>query len=339
VRSVLLAVWIVLVPVSAHADDPANPFLDDALAEKTKLQYAKALDLLDQAIAWGRNGPAEIARIYRLGGEMAAGIEDGARARRYFERLLALRPDTAMPAGTSPKITAPFDAARASMTERGALAVRHEIEVGPMVVLVIENDPLSMVAGARVRYRADGGEETVVEGRGKERIRVALPRAHGLDATVAAIDEYGNELIRIDTVIQPAAPPGQIVPTPIPTPAPATTSARPHPKWPYVGGLALAFAGVGVYFGLDARDAQDEFDTLKERSRTGAPVEASRLLELQDRGERSALIANIGFATAGVTAAVATWLLVRHVRSEPEAPTVTAAPIPGGAALTFSARF
>ena len=33
------------------------------------------------------------------------------------------------------------------MTDRGALAVGHEIEAGPAIVPVIETDPLGMVAG------------------------------------------------------------------------------------------------------------------------------------------------------------------------------------------------
>lgn len=322
-RLVIAAVALAHGAAVAHAEP--NPHLAEARRAKAELRYADALAAVDAALRWGRNAPDQMMEIYRLEGELAAGLDDPARATEAFARLLALDPDAALAAGTSPKLTAPFAAARG----RGALRVHHETVGGerPRAVLVVDGDPLGMVAGARVRA---GG--AVTEGRGATRIE--LPVAAGAAFSIAAIDEHGNELAAFTDLRAPAAP---TTPLPAPDPVlepPVVATGGDHPAWPYVAGLALVLAGGGTYFALDSRSAQREFDELKDSS---DEHEASRALALEERGERSATLANVGFATAGVAAVAATWLYIRS-RRDPET-TVAVTPAPGGAHVTASWSF
>src|SRR5437870_5819451 len=107
------AVIVLALLVSARAFAEGNPYLGRAKEYLEELKYDKANEALDQALKFGANGPAELVQIYRMWGEVAAALGDAADAEKYFTRLLSLEPSAALPEGVSPKISAPFDAARA----------------------------------------------------------------------------------------------------------------------------------------------------------------------------------------------------------------------------------
>jgi tetratricopeptide (TPR) repeat protein len=119
----------------AHADPQVDLLIEQARREKAALRYQEALAVLDSALVLGRSTPADLIIIYRLAGELAAGLDDHDQAVAHFRRLLALAPDTVLPEGTSPKVTSPFAVALAATREYGPLRS--------------DNDPVRMVAATR----------------------------------------------------------------------------------------------------------------------------------------------------------------------------------------------
>lgn len=134
-------------------------------------------------------------------------------------------------------------------------------------------------------------------------------------------------------VLQPSRPPGDLeaifnqprqplATTPAPTPSGGRT-------WTWVaGGVSVAGAGAGVFFGLSANSARDALVG------PGLRTEADNN-QLYSRAKSSALYANIGYgaaAAAGVTA-----IVLFLVEGAPSSAQASAAPASGGApvAITF----
>jgi hypothetical protein len=143
-------VLVVLVLLATAGDARADaPELARARRLKQTLEFAAALDEVDRVIALGTSSPDGLTDAYRLAGELAAGLGRDGDAVTYFQRLLALDPGAAMPAGTSPKIVAPFEQARANLGGR-ALAAHVEGDA-----IVVDDDPLGMVASIQPRALLD----------------------------------------------------------------------------------------------------------------------------------------------------------------------------------------
>lgn len=106
-----LAIVLVLA-ATAHADE-----LDDARALEANLAYEKALALIEAAIAHGNADSHRLAEMYLEAGKLAAGLDRALEAEDFFAHALAIDPTLALPEGTSPKITAPFYAARSRLPE------------------------------------------------------------------------------------------------------------------------------------------------------------------------------------------------------------------------------
>jgi tetratricopeptide (TPR) repeat protein len=290
---------VVLAAPAARAETGAD-WLAQARRQKQSLQYAAALDSLERALEAGDNGPAAVAEIHRLAGEMAAGLGRPSEATDRFTRWLALRPDARLAPGTSPKLTGPFDAARAFFADHRPLIVRAEVDAAAHTASVlVDSDPLSMVAGARFECRGPDGERRVRVARGGARLTVALPRWPRVEITVTVVDRDGNAIAvagGADAPLVARAPEESAGPAP-------PLWARPVP-WTLVG---AGFAAVGVYFGLAERDDEAELRALNAASTSH---EATDALDLADRGRRHARLANASFAVAGLAgaAAAALWL-------------------------------
>src|SRR4051812_12229978 len=88
----------------------AGDDLAEAIRLEAALEYDQALAIVDRMIAAGTvTEPARLAELHLSAGRLAAGLDHADIARDHFARALALRPELALPAGTSPKLTAPFD--------------------------------------------------------------------------------------------------------------------------------------------------------------------------------------------------------------------------------------
>ena len=83
----------------------------------------------------------ELAETYRLGGEIFAALGEDKAARESFLRWVVLQPGERLPQGTSPKILARFEQARAEASKLEPLSLRHRAERtddGVRVELVVE---------------------------------------------------------------------------------------------------------------------------------------------------------------------------------------------------------
>jgi predicted secreted protein len=133
---------VVCVATSAHADDD----LAEAIRLEAALEYDQALAVVTRILDRGTaTDPAQVAELHFYAGRLAAGLDRTDLARDHFARALALKPDLALPAGTSPKLTAPFDAARAATVPLRVHATDHQV--------FVDADPLGLVARTELAGR------------------------------------------------------------------------------------------------------------------------------------------------------------------------------------------
>ena len=281
--------------------------------------------------------PEETASLYLLSGRIEAALGDNQAATDAFTHLLALAPRAALPPGMSPKITAPFDAAVASLALDRPLEVRVETwGAPPAILLEIVSDPLHMVARARAVYAVQGGPEQTEEVAVAERTEIPLRAGMRIAARVAVLDEHGNQLVVLgaDAPIVIDAPPPPIKAAPPAPVVPVHAAARPLALrwWPYAA-AGVVLGGAAGYFAWSAYQTASDLQQLNRESTLHSWREAD---ELRDRGRRETLLANIGFAAAGAFAITAGVMAVIRPGRETR---MAAAPLPGGGALTVGGRF
>lgn len=287
----------------------AHPALADELATarelEAKLEYDQALALVEATLARGRADPDRYVELHLLAGRLAAGLDKPQMARDHFARVLAIRPSTTLPEGTSPKLTLPFNVEKTHATplvvtiaaRRGALAFE-------------ATDPLGLVAAVHIRYRIAGASDSMRVPIAKQ---IALPAAAWV-IDVTALDAVGNRL-------WVGAPPA-IVDEP-------RSKPRVYAWWPTyatIGGVALAFGGIAAW---RFSASQDTFDRLDAEG----GHDFSELQAVERRGKRWALATNVSFGVAALSGVIA---LVVGIRSRGDR-AVIVTPTTNGAAL--SGRF
>lgn len=339
-RGLVLSVMLLSSARIAHADDS----LAQARKAIAESDYAAAKVKLAAARDAGGASPEDTAELYRLSGVVSAAMGDAKAATEAFQYLLALSPKATLPAGTSPKITRPFEAAGRYFTSHGRLELKLETAATPAITLVLVSDPLHMVARARVVFSVDGGAEQTREAAASDRTTIALPAGRRIDARVAALDASGNRLVELGSKEVPVVILGNGAPI---AAAPRATPAAPRPEvvassssslplyrrwWPYAIGAAV-FGGAGGYFAWQAKsDADDANDLL------AADAPRAAFNDAVDRGKRNTLFANIGVGVAGalaITSGVMFWLAPREHREAQ----LSAVPVAGGGTLVFGGRF
>jgi hypothetical protein len=322
-RGLLLVVALVAWPTLAQA---RNANLEKARQELDELHFDEAAAALEKALFGGGNGPDDLVEIFELSARVAAARGDAASAEDFFRRLLSLAPDYALPAGTSPKIAEPFAAARRWLTERLPITARWEESTdAPGVTVVVDADPLGMVGGAAALVTVDGKQERI-ERSGEAPFALPLPRASRVELRIFVLDQYGNRLIEFgmeEPLVVDTSRAGEQ-----PPPGGGDTGKRRSgrsfvAKWWLWGGVALVAGGAGAYFGLDVLAAQDELEDLNRRTQQGEMIDFSEAVAVQDRGERSALAANVAFGVAGASALAAIILFVTEPDAEPSKDTAT----------------
>jgi hypothetical protein len=284
-----LAIALLLVAATpARADDD----LAEARRLEAALEYDKALTVVEHALARGGSDPARVAELHLLAGRLAAGLDRAAVAEDHYARALALRPDTRLPDGTSPRLTAPFDAARARGVpplDITATVVRGLVTIAPKA------DPLGLVVGVQAHV-VDRNSHYEVSERGS--LRVIVPPG-ATTVEVAALDANGN---RVWVGPAPAEPvviePPRIV---LPPPPPHRSIAARWQTWTIAGG-AIAIAGGA--FAWKTKSLQDEWNRLRAED---GQHDFSALQAIETRGRRYAIAADVSFgvaAAAGITAAI-----------------------------------
>ncbi len=341
-RAAGLFVAIATAAVAGSAAADGSRELARAREQLGQVDYEGAAGSLSAALQTGDNGKPELIEIYTLWGGVAAALGRDEEARDLFSRLLALDPDAKLP-GKSPRITRHFDAARADLGGRG-LAAHHEIASGGQrsVAVIIDEDPLSMIAGARARYRVDGGPEITASAERLERMEIPLPAAGRIEMTLSAVDRWGNRLVELGSKKEPividAAGGPSVRPRLDVTGSGTPPAEREQPlyrRWYVWGGLATLAAGSGVLFTLRGRSNLDKIDELNAES--GNHVFSETALEQEDHLRTNRLLSTISFAAAGGLAAAAITFAV--LDREPSEPAISVAPSPGSAQVTVRVRF
>jgi hypothetical protein len=339
-RGLLLA--LVLMEGVAWADDP----LAQARKAVAESDYASARPALAAAIEAGGHAPEEMAEIYRLSGIVSAALGEAKVATDAFTHLLVLSPTAQLPAGTSPKIKRPFEAAGRFLKSHAPLEVKIEtVSAPPTITLVVVNDPLDMIARAHVVFTIDGGAERTKDTVASERTDITLPVARRIDARVAALDVHGNRLVELGSRDAPVVILGE-VPAPVPVAAPAPV-ARPAPVvvhaavrplylrwWPYAAAAVVFSAGAG-YFAWATHTDANELTGLFTSSVFHQFGEAKAI---EDRGHRDALLTNIALGATGACA-IAAGIFYLTRPHDPLETRLTAAPAPGGGAIVLGGTF
>jgi hypothetical protein len=311
-----LAAAGVAVPREARADDAGvATAIARVRADRSALRYRDALVTIDATLALGKASPAQLAELYRLAGELAAGLDEPTRAEQWFARWLALVPDARLPADASPKVRAPLEAARTSLAG-AALAIRvTPTAPAATVAIAVAGDPLRLVRSVRVRAagarEGRGGDADATAAGGLPGAALSIAAIEGDALVAAALDEHGNEL-----VVLPFARPGTEG-----TEGMAGSDegrgkgkgkgkgSRPiHVRWETWAAGTVVLAAGGAVFAWRTDVAQSEFDRLRADSDLHTFAE---LEDVRTRGERHALVANIAFGAAAATAVVTVVLAVR----------------------------
>jgi tetratricopeptide (TPR) repeat protein len=319
---------VVLVALAAAAPAAAQKkgAIDRARGEIGELRYEDARKTVDKALRSGTNGPADMAELYLLSGEVEASLGEDDAAIDAFKKALVIDAGAELREGLSPKIREPFSKARRAMKGKKPLAIQHRIikQDPATIAILVQSDPFGMIIGGKLVYKnADGAERSIAR-MGKERVDLRLPKGAS-KFVVAALDEHGNRLIELGSASEPLTLDIEGGAGPAATEESgggddestgggedsATTEVEKssgggggtplYANWLVWGGAAVAIGSIGVLTGLSTRSTVNELDDVRQNSQD---YEFTYAQSLADRAERRALYTNIAFAAAGACAIV-----------------------------------
>ena len=327
----------------------------DSLADARKAvdssDYPTAEPLLHAALKEGTASPSELAEIYRLSGIVEAALGNTANAQAAFSRWLALEPKGTLPQGTSPKLMRPFNVAQDLAKKRGALEVKAETaDNPPAVTLVVVNDPMKLVAGAKVYFSVDHKREESLAADGNKRVTIELGAGKRIDLRLQAVDEHGNRVAELGSkdvpiVITGAAKEDKVVVannkerTKL-APETRQVEARQEPSEPpwyfewWSWGIAAGVTTLaGGYFAYRTYDEIQQLNTLNANSYDHVWADAQAV---ESAAKRDLVITDVLAGTASAFAIGAVLLYVMQPHREVRA---AVAPTSGGATLMLGGRF
>jgi len=320
----------------------------DALADARKAvdgsDYMAARPALEKALEAGTAGPADLAEIYKLTGIVEAALGNAGPAEKSFARWLALDPKGALPEGTSPKITRPFDAAHERAKKTGPLKAKAEThDKPPAVTLRVENDPQKMIVGAKVYFVTDKKAEQTLSADGKDEITIELGLGKRIDLRVHAVDEYGNHVVELGSKDVPIVITSSGKETPIEQPdrvvKKPSEPAKPRPvylKWWLWGGATVVVTGVGGYFAYRTYDDVQRIEYLNANSLSHPWSDEQ---EVERSARRNLLVTNIAAGTAGAFAIVTAVLYLTRPQTTESELRATITPTRGGGAVVLGGHF
>jgi hypothetical protein len=319
---VVLVAALVSLAVPAAADTP----LDRAKAAIDQSDYFTARSSLDEALRSGANKPDEVAEVYRLSGFVAAALGDAKAAKAAFERCLTLAPNSALPAGTAPKIIKSFVAAQESLKGKKPLEIKTETATEPpSVTIQVVEDPLKMITKVQATFVVDGKPEQKLDKDAADKVTIELPKGKRIDLRVAALDEHGNRLAELGSTSVPIVILGKgggdsggtvVIKKPPPPKPTGPIKERPlYLQWWLWGGASVVFLGAGTYFGVAAILAKNELQDLGNES-GNHPFD--QVTPVEDRARRNVLLTNIGLIAGGAFAATTVVLYLTRPKQPTE---------------------
>ena len=205
-----VAVALAALVATARAGEP--PALDQAKQLVDQVRYDEAQRVLISALEAGGNTPASMREIYKLLGASAVALGKVDDAEKYYRAWIALEPSAALEAGASPKLRAPFDAAKSFVAANGPLDVAAEYVSDDDVRVRVISDPLALARTAQA------GTATIAI---VDRAALVTGARRG---PIAVRDRYGNTLVEVTATDAPPAP-REPVPPSEPVAAPVTVTA------------------------------------------------------------------------------------------------------------------
>jgi hypothetical protein len=282
---VVVATILIAAPTAAEAQPRLTQALGEIRAHVHALRYHEARGAAEAALALGEGEPRDVAALYRVLGEVSAGLDDIAGATRWFTRLLAIEPDARLPAGSSPKLTGPFQAARLASAK---LDVAIAFASGAVVVRA-RDDRAKLVRAARVRVIHGGIQRAPIAA--VIDTPIAIDAGDG-DAILAdALDEHGNRLATVGLRVGVAD---------------RSLLRRPLP-YAIAGGVALAAGGIFLWRRAVALDDLDAIIANSDQYTFEDAQAAER------RAERHGYFAIAGFGLAAIAGATA---VIIHLTAE-----------------------
>ena len=308
---VVFGVTMTGASISAQVDES---YLEQAKDAIERVEYETAYQLLDKALHSGGRTPAELAKLYRYLGEVAATLGKRNEARRHFERLLTISPDATLNEGESPKIVAVLDDAK-NFIEALEVSVKQIASKSsePVISISVISDKLglisSVVVAGQLARRID--EELVVDLSGHA--------AAGSVVRIEFLDEHDNTITQrqfrtiLDFWTEPKGERSSL--------DPVTSSPPRVPLWRnpllWVGLTGVAGATTGV-LGLRARRSQRRVDALREDSNNQTYetyLDTLGILETQAQQTNVAIGVTV-LAVGGLATSVVWWLTDRKKSNE-----------------------
>lgn len=220
------------------------PGLREAQDLAAHLRYEEAAARAKRALQEGGLRRQEVLLAYRIIAESSAAMGDLRDATDAFTSVLELDPAYELPVRASPRLVAPFGAAKAKLAGQALQLATQSGRTGEQmqVVIKVTGDVQSLLGGARVRG-VDGTAFGLVKSPEESGAWEFEGRGDSYFATL--LDRFGNELLVQQG--QPAALPDLSAVTP-----PATVPQRKPVIRPatLLGTVALIAVGSGVYFAV-----------------------------------------------------------------------------------------
>ncbi len=257
---------IALFAGAARGDEIDSPLVVEGLGAYEALDFPRAVDLLERALAETLTRDETIA-TFRTLALCHVALDRFEDARRDFERLLRVDPTFALDRTVSPRVRAALDEARAANLQREAalprassvptlapeLEPQHPEAGRPLTVRVTY--PGGVAHRLQVFYRVAGEpafnwlSATERDGRFTATLPGAQVRAPGLELYFALQDEVGAPLAGAGSAGEPLSVAGAA-----PAPPPRPLYRRPW-FWGVLGSaVAVVAAAVGLGFGLARGD-------------------------------------------------------------------------------------
>lgn len=259
----LVAVLMLISPSSARAG-AASLKLADARASAQRLELERALALGREALRAGDASASETWQIHALLGETAAAMGLREAAVESFTRALLLFPAYELAPNPSPKLSDPFQEARAAVRGKRLIAVpTAQLNSSGEVraVVQIEGDELALVAGGRL-YAGEQDRFLPHDLARTDALRGRYTCAQRpCRYFVALLDAFGNELVLAGSETAPlfaddlssrAAPQ---VPVHTESAASEMRAFYQRPSTYFIAAAVLAAAGGGFALKLQADQA------------------------------------------------------------------------------------
>lgn len=280
----MVAVWACLatVPAVAQVGD-VDRYVTAAARLYEDLEYERALEQLQRARKLSR-GVDDDVTISLYEGIILADLGRQEQSTAAFKEGLYLKPDAKLPIRVSPKVSRAFEDLRAEVKkELAPILAKRKAEQERDRAEQAKRDEAKRDAEANAKSNSTGTAPAEDRPIRKTHVIDALPDGSG--------DTAPSGLASAGVIEKPSSGP---------------------PVLPLaLGGVAIAAAGVGGYFGLQSRSEIDAARASTFRSDAEAHLQAA---------QSPALVANVLFAAAVTAAAGAVVTLITGSGGEEQAP-------------------